>query len=142
MSARNLYRSRNNRVIAGVCGGLGTHMGIDPLILRILFILVPSGLLIYIILWIALPEMDEYEVEEMPSSGDTFLSGMDENAKNGALWGGVLLIAIGVLFLIDKLIPAIRFSDIWPVILIAVGVIMVYNAYQDNDENSNHKQSF
>ncbi len=138
MSTRNLYRSRTNRVIAGVCGGLGARMGMEPWILRVLFILVPSGLLIYIIFWIALPEMDDYEVEDISASGGISFQGMDGNVKNGSLWGGLVLIVIGFLFLIHKLIPAIVFGDIWPVILIGVGAIMVYNAYRDaNGDNEN-----
>ena len=57
---RRLYRSPDSRVIAGVCGGLGAYFRIDPVILRILFVLLffvnGVGLLAYIILWIAVPK--------------------------------------------------------------------------------------
>jgi len=56
---RRLYRSPDSRVIAGVCGGLGSYFKIDPVIVRILFVLLffanGVGLLAYIILWIAVP---------------------------------------------------------------------------------------
>lgn len=56
---RRLYRSPDSRVIAGVCGGLGAYFNIDPVILRIIFVLLlfvnGVGLLAYIILWIAVP---------------------------------------------------------------------------------------
>lgn len=56
---RRLYRSPDSRVIAGVCGGLGSYFKMDPVILRILFVLLffanGVGLLAYIILWIAVP---------------------------------------------------------------------------------------
>ncbi|HOK50952.1 MAG TPA: PspC domain-containing protein [Bacteroidales bacterium] len=56
---RKLYRDPDNAVIGGVCGGLGAFFGIDPVILRILFLVLlffgGSSVLLYLILWIALP---------------------------------------------------------------------------------------
>jgi len=57
---RRLYRDTENRILGGVCSGMGAYFRIDPLILRILFVIAflgfLSGLLIYIILWIVIPE--------------------------------------------------------------------------------------
>jgi len=57
---KRLYRSRKNRLLAGVCGGLGSYFSIDPIIFRIIFIITSlgmgSGIFIYIILWIVIPE--------------------------------------------------------------------------------------
>jgi len=56
---RRIYRDPDDRMIGGVCGGLGAYLGIDPVILRIVFILFlifGVGLLVYIILWIVVPE--------------------------------------------------------------------------------------
>lgn len=54
-----LYRSEKNKIIGGVCGGLGEYFNIDPSIVRIVFALAffteGFGLLLYIILWIILP---------------------------------------------------------------------------------------
>lgn len=57
---KRLYRSRNNKVIAGVCGGLAEYFNIDPVIVRIIAIvlLLPGGLpgfLPYVILWLVVP---------------------------------------------------------------------------------------
>jgi phage shock protein C len=57
---KRLYRSRKNKMIAGVCGGLAEYFGIDPVIIRIIafILLLPGGfpgLLPYIILWIIVP---------------------------------------------------------------------------------------
>jgi phage shock protein PspC (stress-responsive transcriptional regulator) len=57
---RRLFRSENDKVLGGVCGGLANYLRIDPAIVRIIFTLITvggfgSGLLIYIILWIVLP---------------------------------------------------------------------------------------
>jgi phage shock protein C len=54
-----LYRSRKERMIAGVCGGLAEYYGIDPTWVRLLFVLLfflgGSALLIYIIMWLVVP---------------------------------------------------------------------------------------
>jgi phage shock protein C len=58
--AKKLYRSRSNRVIAGVCGGLADYFNTDPTIIRIIavILLLPGGLpglLPYLILWAVVP---------------------------------------------------------------------------------------
>lgn len=57
---KKLYRSKSNRFIAGVCGGLGDYFNVDASWIRILFVLLllvaGSTLLIYLIMWIVVPE--------------------------------------------------------------------------------------
>jgi len=60
METKKLYRSRTDKMIAGVCGGLGKYLGIDPTLIRLLFVLVVlmggAGVLAYLILMIVVPE--------------------------------------------------------------------------------------
>jgi phage shock protein PspC (stress-responsive transcriptional regulator) len=62
--ARRLRRSRDERMIAGVIGGLAEHFGQDPALLRILFVIVSivsaafPGILVYVILWLVIPEAE------------------------------------------------------------------------------------
>lgn len=56
-----LHRSRSNRIIAGVCGGIAERFGWNPTLVRVLFVVgsfVPiiPGFLVYIVLWVFLPE--------------------------------------------------------------------------------------
>ncbi len=57
---KKLYRSREERMIAGVAGGVGDYTGIDPTVVRLLFVLAVvfggSGLLIYLAMLILVPE--------------------------------------------------------------------------------------
>jgi phage shock protein PspC (stress-responsive transcriptional regulator) len=58
--SRRLFRSENDKILGGVCGGLANYLRIDPAIVRILFALISfggfgAGVLIYIIMWIAVP---------------------------------------------------------------------------------------
>ena len=58
-NTRRLYRSRNSRMIAGVCGGLGEYLGIDPTIVRLIFVAAVlagfAGVLAYLILAVVIP---------------------------------------------------------------------------------------
>ncbi len=58
---KKLYRSRSSRMISGVCGGLAEYMNIDPLVVRLVFVITAIfgasiGFWVYIIMWIAVPE--------------------------------------------------------------------------------------
>tara|TARA_Y100000310_G_scaffold123899_1_gene122654 strand:- start:2416 stop:2850 length:435 start_codon:yes stop_codon:yes gene_type:complete len=57
---KRLYRSKSNRVLGGVCGGIGEYFGIDPTLIRLAWVLFTfvggSGVLAYIICWIIIPE--------------------------------------------------------------------------------------
>ncbi len=57
--AKRLYRNRYDTVIAGVAGGLAKYFNIDPIIARIIFVILAftggGGVIIYIVLWIAVP---------------------------------------------------------------------------------------
>lgn len=57
---KRLYRSRHERMVAGVAGGLGEYFNIDPTLIRLLFVILTflggPGLLAYIIFWIVVPE--------------------------------------------------------------------------------------
>ncbi len=60
MTMKKLYRSNADRVLAGVCGGVGEYFGIDPALLRLgfaaLFVLGGSGLLAYILAAVIIPK--------------------------------------------------------------------------------------
>jgi phage shock protein C len=147
MEETRLYRSKRDRVFAGVAGGLGEYFNVDPIIFRIGFIALTlgagSGVLIYIMLWIFVPDSKKtfnpyFENMENPfeqKPGEPKTEGNDPmggfppppQRRNGGLWGGVMLITIGGLFLISNFVPHISFHELWPVMLIAVGVMIILN---------------
>ena len=60
METKKLYRSRTDKMIAGVCGGLGKYLGVDPTLIRLAFVLlllfgIGSGLLVYLIMMLIVP---------------------------------------------------------------------------------------
>ncbi len=153
MEQSRLYRSYKNSVIGGVCGGLGNYLNTDPILFRVLFVVAflvgGTGLLAYIILWIVIPiepipnisNQNPYgepstamNMEEENNNNKTEPDNMEEQKKqpknDGNLWGGLILITLGAIFLIDRFVPRIDFGDLWPLILIVVGVILISKNYQ------------
>ena len=61
VKGKKLFRSRKNRMIAGVCGGIGEYLEIDPTVIRLIWVLLVflsfgGAILAYIIAWIIVPE--------------------------------------------------------------------------------------
>jgi phage shock protein C len=59
-ATRKLYRSKTNRKLAGVCGGLAQYFNVDATLIRVLFVLLAvlggSGLVLYVAMWIIVPK--------------------------------------------------------------------------------------
>ena len=89
-----LYRSRNQRVLAGVAGGIGERFGIDPVLVRIAFALLTlsgmAGLVLYVVLWMMVPEAE----------GTTVRATLPPGARRAAAMG---LIVLGVMMLLRPL---------------------------------------
>ncbi|MCL5029346.1 MAG: PspC domain-containing protein [Bacteroidetes bacterium] len=140
MNSKKLYRSRKDKMIGGVAGGLAEYFDIDPTLVRIIFIVTlfigGGGFLAYIIMWIVVPEepfifvtpdtsakqtTSESEVKTEPPQQPVY----EFHRQRRRNIGGMILIVIGVLFLMDNFIPRFHFGDFWPLILIAIGVALL-----------------
>ena len=140
-SYNRLYRSTSDKVLGGVCGGLGDYLNMDPVIVRVIFVLLfifgGSGLLVYIIMWIVIPErpfmFGQANPEEPvnpgdPSNPENPYTSDPENSSgrtNTSLIAGLVLIAFGLLFLVDRLIPMLHIWDFWPLLLVGAGVLLI-----------------
>lgn len=134
-----LFRSNTNKVIAGVCGGLGKHLNIDPVLLRVIFVLLSifalGGLIAYIALWIALPVAPfnpEAHQESDPAPADETSVITQPAASKGQLVVGLTLITIGAIFLVTAFIPRFNLLDMWPVVLIGMGVLLLNASVKGN----------
>ena len=109
-------RSRSERVIAGVCGGLGRYLGIDPMLLRVAFIILSLanglGLIAYVVAWVAIPE----ERPDQPAGPVP-----EPRRETGRLVLGGSLVVLGLVLLLDRLAPDLD-ELFWPVAVVAVGV--------------------
>jgi len=75
-SVKKLYRSRNDKFLCGVCGGIGSYISIDSTIIRILWVLItilnpPLGILLYIIACIVIPEEPQTQQSLTPNHSVT-----------------------------------------------------------------------
>ncbi len=153
MEPKRFYRSRTDRKVGGVAAGLGEYFLMDPMLVRLLFIILTfaggGGVIIYLILWIVTPEkpmeftnaanqsatnpaQPENSSPESTTSPDQPLNSSINPAKQrqkGSLIGGLVLITLGILFLADEFFPSFDFSDLWPVIIIVIGVGLLINAF-------------
>jgi phage shock protein C len=116
-----LTRSRSNRIIAGVCAGLADYLGVDRVLVRIAFVVLAFGagvgIALYVLAWILIPEED-------PNAPSVPRPSQAEPGESARLVFGVLLIAFGLVLLVDLLVPGVtRF--VWPLALIALGGVII-----------------
>ena len=116
---RAVRRSRSDRVIAGVCGGLGRYLAIDPVLLRVAFIILSLanglGLIAYVVAWVAIPE----EGTDRPAG-----PAPEPRREMGRLVLGGSLVVLGLVLLLDRLAPDLD-ELFWPVAVVAGGVAVM-----------------
>jgi phage shock protein PspC (stress-responsive transcriptional regulator) len=147
--AERLYRSRSKKIIGGVAGGLADYLNLDPVLIRVLFVIITLinglGILLYIILWIVVQEEPYQSYSyEMGSSSEPDVSSSQnqshaqdqpntqkQNGKKegkGRVIAGIVLISLGFIFLAENWFPHFDFSDILPLALVGAGIWLVYNS--------------
>lgn len=129
---RELHRSRRNRMIAGVCGGLGEYFGIDPVWVRLVFVILifanGLGLILYPILWWIMPE-------EPAETGETTVG-----SPSGKRLMGIVLVGLGAMFLLQNLgLIRVDFDLVWPVLLIVAGLYLLFSG-SPNQHPHGHKK--
>jgi phage shock protein C len=153
MSTR-ITKSKTDRVIEGVCGGLAQYYGVDSVIVRFIFVVLlfinGIGFFIYIILAIIMPKPDKLDqapnetirenVQEMGERvkeageglGMAISKNTEEKHSHRAGWFGIILILLGIILLLDKL-NLIKWFDkdlLWPVIIIFIGVWLLIKRWR------------
>jgi phage shock protein PspC (stress-responsive transcriptional regulator) len=148
-----LYRSRDERVLFGVAGGVAEWLDIDPALVRIVFALLVLtagfGLLLYIIMAIVIPEEPELvaappapgdpSAPATPAAGPTWTDARSarraarraaraERDGRGVVIFGAILIVVGAWFLLDQYIPDLNGDLLGPVILIVIGGLLLAGA--------------
>jgi phage shock protein C len=140
-----LERSRTNRVISGVCGGIAEYLDVDATFVRAVMVILAFpfgiGVLLYFLLLFLMPNPGEPAPFVRPADGTSpgdpaatapmapvMRRPADpaevERRRNGL---GILLVAVGVLFMLGNLgwFRFVDWKDIWPLVLIAIGVYFI-----------------
>ncbi|WP_166442054.1 PspC domain-containing protein [Nakamurella flava] len=125
-SMRGLWRSRRDRVIGGVCGGLGHYFEVDPVVLRVAAVLLTlsggAGVIIYLVAWIAVP------VE--PSSATRPAMSTRRRRPTAAVVTGVGLLVGGGLLMSRAVMPWWDWPWVWPLLLVAAGTLVTVSAWR------------
>jgi len=151
MAKKRLYRSKKDHMIGGVCGGIAEYFNIDPVIVRVIAVVSifanGIGLIAYLIAWIIIPqnpeqasEKEEGKLREKAENiaqniGKRLREGSDDNErKNSRIIGGLILLALGCLFLINNFLPWFNFSRLWPLILIIIGLAILVSSLRKKSQ--------
>ncbi len=136
MSQTRLTRSSTDKIIAGVCGGLAEYLEINPVLVRLAFLVLffasGIGFPIYLILWIVMPQGDNDAVADnvviqknINEIGDSVQSGIKRLGKPGTV--GVILVLLGAYFLLSEigLFNWMSGAVFWPLVIIGAGIYML-----------------
>jgi phage shock protein C len=144
MNNQRLYRSQTNKVFAGVCGGLAEYFDVDPVVIRVLFVLMVlfggTGIVLYIAAIFIVPKKPFVFSESTSSTENSPPNVQSANVRN---WFGIALVAAGVILLLANLdifhffnFVEGAFEFIFPVLLIIGGMAVIYYR-QSQIENQN-----
>lgn len=121
-ASRRLRRSRTDRILFGVCGGLGRYLDVDPVVLRVLavaLVFAGVGVPAYLVAWLVIPEA-EPDVDEGPADAAT--------RHQTATVLGAAMVGLGVLLLARGMMPWFHMGFFWPLVVVAGGVMLVVSA--------------
>lgn len=132
-----LVRSEEERMIAGVCGGVADYLGVDPVIVRLAFlVLIPAGgvgIPLYLILMFIMPEESDVDLSQsevieknLEGLGDTISASVERGRQshNRPVIAAGLLIFMGIYFLFENF-GWIDGSIFWPLALILLGIFLL-----------------
>jgi phage shock protein C len=124
-------------MIFGVAGGLARYLNIDSSIVRLVWVLLVlaagTGILLYILAAVLIPEEPAGSVAAAPPGATspaggpwTYRSPTERRGDGGgAIWLGAILVIVGGWLLAQRFLPTLDGRVVWPVILVAVGLVLV-----------------
>ncbi len=135
-------------MIGGVAGGLGDYLNIDPVIIRILFVVLTIinglGIILYLIFWVIVPENELEQPEVYSTSTSSSTANFDSQTEtrqqsvqkkgsgNGRIVAGLILIILGFSFLSERFFPFFDFADFFPMLLLILGIGLIWTSIKNN----------
>ncbi len=128
MQQARLMRSETDRMVAGVCGGLAEYLSLDPVLVRLAFVVLGLasgvGVVLYVLLWIVMPTSSRMQPEirlmNEPSVDDP--SALKPRFSPAATVG-IIMILVGVSFLLNQF--GLMSSSFWPIVLVGAGLFLL-----------------
>jgi len=136
--AKKLYRSKKDKIIAGVAGGLAEYFNVDSTIVRVVFILLTllhgSGIIIYIALALVVPREEERGKQDVEDGTEKIISKMRKQKwmkPSRAI--GIIALAAGVIVILTRYFPSswFRWDVFWAVVLVVMGAYLLLRKKQD-----------
>jgi phage shock protein PspC (stress-responsive transcriptional regulator) len=145
MEPKKLFRSSNNKIIAGICTGLAEYFNVDTNIVRVLFVFVTffwgASILLYLILWIIIPINESVNSNEVTTI---------KTKNNFLLLLGIIIFAFGafsliagvifghLLFFPFRIVPF--FETLFALTFIAFGLYLIFDYANKKNHNENSNQ--
>ncbi len=135
MSQNKLTRSETDKMLAGVCGGLAAYLDVDPVFVRLAFVILffasGIGFPIYLVLWIVMPreatagESDAVVLQDNIKEMKATVSANAGRIGRPAT-AGIIFIMLGLFFLFEQLgWTAWMGGAFWPLVIIGLGVVLL-----------------
>lgn len=138
---KKLYRSDKQKIVAGVCGGIAEYFEIDPVLIRLIWIVLivfgGTGVLAYLIAWIVIPHREVNREDPTPITepvAETPVSKPQTPSQNMRLFWGIVLILVGLLIVANQfwwpydffriLVKGV-FKFFIPAVLIVLGIFII-----------------
>lgn len=136
---KRLYRSRSNAVLGGVAGGIAEYFVVDPVIVRLAWVIAAFlggfGVFAYIVAWLIIPansgeewDNDWHWSERVREKFGEVADGSARARGDGPRTFGLILVAIGVYLLARNFLPHLGLGRFWPVLIILAGAWLVLTA--------------
>jgi phage shock protein C len=143
---KKLYRSRENKVLAGVCGGIGEYFEIDPVIVRLIWIVLTMiwgfGFFLYIIAIFLIPlepkEIKIQDVSTSPQESKKDYRHLEDSDRNIVITLiALFFIVLGIMVVIGIVVPSTYvfrniIKGILGVTMIIIGIYLVFRSRKDN----------
>jgi len=134
---QRMMRSHQDKMVAGVCGGIANYFAIDPLIPRLIFAFLtlaflPIGPVAYLVFWLVMPLEHGYAHQQAEQPGQSPIDQTqstfphaDSHKQQRDVKLGTILLTVGISLLVSRIFPWI-FPYIVPILLIGAGIFLFY----------------
>ena len=127
---KRLYRSETNKVITGVCGGLGEYFEIDPVLVRVIAVILALAhqvtIVAYIFAWMFVPKRESLVETSAPVESTEPAAPRQYDSSWRKYLPGLVLIGLGAFLLIRENWYWFDWSEFWPVMLILAGLALMF----------------
>jgi phage shock protein C len=138
MAQKQLYRSRETRMIAGIAGGLADYFDLDVSLVRLFWIITiffgGGGILAYLIAWLVIPEESSFSPHfgpddpagpEKPKTVIFETTAVHKDKEKKLTSVGVILVGLGLIILFKDSLPWHMVKFLWPMALIGLGLFLL-----------------